>query len=147
NRPTPTDWPSIAAVAGQVTPRRGLLPPAVVLPERLIHRTGRVLPGQFAGVMGPARDPWFIEASPFRATTYGAYPEYAFTMQPEAPHVRDDAPFRAPSLTLPPGVSRPQLDTRLALLAAVEPQPAAAPVPAVRHFDRLRGLALSLLPD
>jgi hypothetical protein len=147
NRPTPTDWPSIAAVAGQVTPRRGILPPAVVLPERLIHRTGRVIPGQFAGVMGPARDPWFVEASPFRASVYGAYPEYAFTMQPEAAHVRDDSPFRAPSLSLPPGVSRPQLDDRLGLLGAVERRPAAAPVSAVRHFERNRGLALALLSD
>ena len=44
---------------------RNNLPPAVVLPERLVHNTGRVIPGQFAGVMGRTRDPWFIEASPF----------------------------------------------------------------------------------
>src|SRR5262249_15541415 len=70
DRPTPSDWPSIAAVAGQVTARRGPLPPAIVLPEKLIHMTGRVIPGQFAGQMGPARDPWVIEASPFRARVY-----------------------------------------------------------------------------
>ncbi len=147
NRPTPSEWPSIAAVAGQVTPRRGMLPPAIVLPEKLIHRTGRVIPGQFAGIMGPARDPWFIEASPFRANTYGAYPEYAFTMQPEAPHVRDDAPFRAPSLSLPTGVTQPQMNGRVNLLGAVEGRAVAPPVPAVNHFARHRGLALSLLSD
>ena len=47
-------------------PSRNNLPPAVVLPERLIHRTGRVIPGQFAGMMGAKRDPWFINAAPFR---------------------------------------------------------------------------------
>src|SRR5262249_25667451 len=63
--PRPTDWPSIAAVAGAVTRPRNNLPPAAVLPERLIHYSGRVIPGQFAGAMGRGRDPWFIEASPY----------------------------------------------------------------------------------
>ncbi|MCH6572902.1 MAG: DUF1501 domain-containing protein, partial [Proteobacteria bacterium] len=52
SKPQPTDWPSIAAIAGDATPPRNNLPPAVVLPERLVHRTGRVIPGQFAGMMG-----------------------------------------------------------------------------------------------
>src|SRR5947209_17280885 len=50
--PRPTDHPSLAAVAGAVTAPRNNLPPAVVLPEKLVHNTGRVIPGQFAGVMG-----------------------------------------------------------------------------------------------
>src|SRR5688572_30356989 len=49
----PTDWPSLAAVAGALRPARNNLPPAVVLPERLVHNSGRVIPGQFAGEMGP----------------------------------------------------------------------------------------------
>ena len=40
NAAKPTDWPSIAAVAGAVTPARNNLPPAVVLPETLIHKYG-----------------------------------------------------------------------------------------------------------
>ena len=55
NMPKDSDWPSIAAIAGAVTARRNNLPPAVVLPERLIHNTGRVLPGQFGGVMRSMR--------------------------------------------------------------------------------------------
>jgi hypothetical protein len=143
NSPTPADWPSIAAIAGQVTRRRGILPAAAVLPEKIVHMTGRTIPGQFAGQMGAARDPWFIEASPYRPRIYGAYPTYAFTMQPEAPHVRDDSAFRAPSLNLAPGVTQGQLDNRLGLLATVERQ---RPV-AARAFDRNRDLALSLLSD
>ena len=79
NAPKPGDWPSIAAVAGySLKGRRTNLPPAAVLPEEIIHRTGRVLPGQFAGQMGAAHDPWFIKASPYNPNTYGAYPEYGF---------------------------------------------------------------------
>ena len=73
-KPRPADWPSIAAVAGDALLPANNLPPAVVLPERLVHRTGRVIPGQFAGIMGSHRDPWFIAASPFNGKTYGAYP-------------------------------------------------------------------------
>lgn len=119
NRPKPTDWPSIASVAGALTGQRGNLPPAVVLPERLVHNTGRVLPGQFGGQMGPRRDPWFVEASPFDNTHYGAYPQYGFDHQdrdrPEPKKV-----FRAPSLDLPDGLDRGRLRDRLRLLGHVD---------------------------
>jgi hypothetical protein len=118
NRPTPADWPSIAALVGRMCPRRGGLPSAVVLPEKLIHMTGRTIPGQFAGQMGPRYDPLFIEASPFRSRIYGAYPEYAFTMQPEG-RVEDRSAFRAPNFTRPPGVSPAQMSDRLGLLQRV----------------------------
>ena len=81
NGPRPGDWPSIAAVAGALTAPRHNLPPAVVLPETLVHNTGRIIPGQFAGLMGPRRDPWFIEASPFDPIGYGAYPAFEFDHQ------------------------------------------------------------------
>ena len=82
-KPQPGDWPSIASVAGAaLPPRTNNLPPAVVLPERLIHRTGRVIQGQFGGIMGSRRDPWFTDASPFNATSYGAYPDYEFSSAP-----------------------------------------------------------------
>jgi Protein of unknown function (DUF1501) len=143
NSPTPADWPSIAAIAGQVTRRRGILPAAAVLPEKIVHNTGRTIPGQFAGQMGSARDPWFIEASPYRPRIYGAYPDYAFTMAPEAALVRDDSVFRAPSLNLPNGVTPGQLNDRRGLLDAVE---SLRPV-ANRSFDRNRELAHALLSD
>src|SRR4051812_9321267 len=40
NMPKPTDWPSIAAVAGDQTRPRNNLPPAAVLPDRLVHYSG-----------------------------------------------------------------------------------------------------------
>src|SRR4051812_47395710 len=102
NTPKPSDWPALAAVAGALTAPRNNLPPAVVLPEKLIHYSGRVLPGQFAGALGAGRDPWFIEASPYDPTAYGAYPEYGFDHQERAtpPQVKR---FQAPNLTLPEG--------------------------------------------
>jgi len=45
--------------------QRNNLPPAAILPEKLIHTTGRVIPGAFAGLMGRQREPWLIEVSPF----------------------------------------------------------------------------------
>src|SRR5437588_560584 len=75
NAPRPTDWPSIAAVAGAITRPRNNLPPAAILPEKLVHFSGRVIPGPFAGLMGHQRNPWLIEASPYDPTAYGAYPQ------------------------------------------------------------------------
>ena len=49
NKPKDSDWPSIAAIANAVLPSHNNLPPAIILPEKLVHRTGRVIPGQGAG--------------------------------------------------------------------------------------------------
>ncbi len=95
--PRATDWPSLAAVAGVLTRPRNNLPPAVVLPERLVHNTGRVIPGQFAGIMGARRDPWFIEAAPFDPAAYGAFPEYEFDHQERKRTIREKR-FEAPML-------------------------------------------------
>jgi hypothetical protein len=103
NRPRAGDYPAIAAVATQALPRRNNLPPAVVLPETLVHRTGRVIPGQFAGEMGARWDPWVLAASPFNAASYGAYPEYGFHHEHGADNPKDLV-FQAPSLSLPDGL-------------------------------------------
>lgn len=147
NKPMPEDWPSIAAVAGDYCPPRNNLPPAVVLPERLIHRTGRVIPGQFAGVMGSRRDPWFIEASPFNGTTYGAFPEYEFH-HARGPENKKGLQFQAPNLSLPQGLSKSRLDRRFNLLGHVEKQRRDLDRTAtVENFDRYRQGAVSLLTD
>ena len=104
-KPKPTDWPSIASIAGAVMPRRNNLPPAVALPEKLVHVSGRVIPGQFAGMLGPANDPWLVEASRFRSSRYihGAFPEYTFERRTGAYELKDYV-FEAPGLTLPEDV-------------------------------------------
>jgi hypothetical protein len=145
--PRPGDWPSIAAVAGAVTRPRNNLPPAAVLPERLLHNTGRVIPGQFAGLMGPARNPWFIEASPFDPLGYGAYPEYGFDHQ-ERPNRPKEKVFQAPSLALPEGMARGRLDDRLSLLQRIDAQRRGLERAAnVGSFDAFRQGAVAMLVD
>jgi hypothetical protein len=145
--PRPGDWPSIAAVAGAATLPRNNLPPAAVLPERLIHTTGRTIPGQFAGLMGPTHNPWFIEASPFDSLGYGAYPQYGFDHQ-ERPSPPRAKVFQAPSLSLPEGVARGRLDDRLSLLARIDHQRHALDRAAtVESFDAFRQGAVAMLTD
>lgn len=118
SRPKPTDHPSMAAIIGSLIPDTGSLPPAVVLPERLIHRTGRVIPGQFAGIMGASREPHFLAASRFNALSYGAWPEYGFHHQ-KGPKQDGTLKFQTPILTPPDGVSPQRSRGRLDLLESI----------------------------
>lgn len=144
--PMPRDWPSMAAVAGAITAPRNNLPPAVVLPERLIHRTGRVIPGQFGGEMGSERDPWFVEAAPYNVATYGAYPTFEFHHERGAQ--QSELSFQAPNLSLPAGMLPGRMTDRLALLDCVDSQRRRLEVVAeLAEFDRYRQQAISLLAD
>jgi hypothetical protein len=147
NAPRPGDWPSIAAVAGAVARPRNNLPPAIVLPERLVHTTGRTIPGQFAGTMGPRRDPWFIESSAFDPLAYGAFPEFEFDHQERARSPRRKT-FQVPELTLPEGFGSARLAGRLDLLGHLDRQ--RADLDRSGPSDRLdahREAAVSLLTD
>lgn len=147
NKPMPQDWPAIASVAGEMMKSSQGLPPSVVLPERLIHRTGRVIPGQFAGEMGSRRDPWFIDACPFNSETYGAYPEFEFHHArggEKTPTLR----FQAPNLSLPEQLHPSRLDRRLEMLSHLEEQRRSLEAAAsVSSFNQHRQAALSLLVD
>jgi uncharacterized protein (DUF1501 family) len=146
NKPQRSDWPSIAAIASAATVRRNNLPPAAVLPERLVHWSGRVIPGQFGGQMGPHRDPWFIEASPYHNTSYGAFPTYKFDHQERGN--ADDRVFQAPSLTLPQGLDGLRLRNRKELLTTLQDQREELDRTATAaQFDGLRQRAISLLTD
>lgn len=147
-KPMPEDWPSIASIVGDATtPRSNNLPPAVVLPERLVHRSRRVIPGQFAGLMGSRRDPWFIEASPFNAKTYGAYPDYEFHFVSGREHSKNLV-FQAPNLSLPEGLTRSRLGVRRELLDLIESQRRDLErFATTENFDRSRQGAISLLTD
>jgi len=148
NKPRPSDWPSITSVVGDaLPPRNNNLPPAVVLPERLIHRSGRVIPGQFAGIMGNRRDPWFVEASPFNATSYGAYPDYEFHFI-RGRERNEKLKFQAPNLSLPQGLTRTQLADRLRLRSLIDGQQRDLDqIAEVESFDRHRQVAISLLTN
>jgi hypothetical protein len=147
-KPQSTDWPSIASIVGDAVPKRiNNLPPAVVLPERLIHNTGRTLPGQFGGLMGSQRDPWFIEASPYNPKSYGAYPDYEFHFV-RGRERNKDLKFQSPNLSLPEGLSRTRLSDRDSLRSMLDLQRRDLEQAAtIKSFDRHRQSAISLLTD
>jgi len=143
----PTDWPSMAAVAGAVTAPRNNLPPAVILPEALRTAPTKFVPGQLAGMMGARRDPWIISASPYRAKSWGAYPTHAFEHHDEK-WLDDQSPFAAPNLSLPEGLNPGRLDRRFGLLDNVESQRRDLQAGAAgAGLDRYRQAAISLLAD
>jgi hypothetical protein len=147
SKPGPLDWPSIASVAGAAVPPRNNLPPAVVLPDRLVHYSKRVIPGQFAGIMGSRRDPWFVEMSPFNSLGYGAYPEFEFDHQ-ERPNMPRRTTFEAPNLSLPEGVNFGRLDRRLDLVSLIDQQRLELDrAGSTESFDRNRQTVLSMLTD
>jgi hypothetical protein len=146
NGPQPTDWPSIAAVAGALTRPRNNLPPAAILPDRLVHTTGRPIPGPYAGQMGSQRDPWLIEASSFDAAAYGAYPEYEFDHQERPQPAGKKKVFQAPSLSLPPDLGSARLGGRLDLVRHIDRQRRDLEAATQsRTFDHHRQTAVSLL--
>jgi hypothetical protein len=144
--PKPGDWPSIAAVARALCAPRNNLPPAVVLPEKLIHTTGRMIPGQFAGALGAHRDPWFLEASAFDPTAYGAYPDYEFDHQERSRKPRRRR-FQVPEITLPEGLGAGRLAKRVELLTLIDDQRRALEAGTSGQFDVYRQGAVSLLTD
>ncbi|MDA1212181.1 MAG: DUF1501 domain-containing protein [Planctomycetota bacterium] len=147
NKPTPHDYPTLGSLVNGIVPSRNNLPPAAVLPEKLIHVSGRTIPGQFAGEMGSKYDPWFIEASNYRDTTYvhGAFPEYGFQRW-EGAVTPENYKFEAPRLELAQGLLHDQFQSRIDLLASLEEQRRELDRAAtVREFDRHRQNAVSML--
>ena len=148
SKPQSTDWPSIASVVGDaLTARNNNLPPAVVLPERLIHRSGRIIPGQFGGEMGFHRDPWFVEASPFNPKSYGAYPDYEFHFV-RGRERNESLRFQAPNLSLPQSLDTQRVLARSQLRRLLDRQRRGLEAMAdVENFDRYRQASISLLTE
>lgn len=145
-KPKKSDHPSIAALATALLPkRRDNLPPAIVLPDKLIHRTGRTLAGQFGGMLGSQHDPWFLEMSPYHPKHYGAFPQYLF--HHERGLEKDEGlKFQAPHLSLPQGLSLDRVMDRVSLRNAFESQVQNLTVLAGdESFDHTRQAAISLL--
>jgi hypothetical protein len=148
NRPRAGDFPALASIAHYAVPQRNNLPPAVVLPHVLVHRTGRTIPGQFAVEMGPRWDPWVIRAHrDCGDAVYGACPR-CFKHE-RTPHKHPAGlTFQAPHLALPEGLDAHRLTDRRRLLSLLEAQrrdlELLAPVEALgRHREQ----AVALLAD
>ena len=148
-QPRSSDWPSIASIVGDAVPvRNHNLPPAIVLPERLVHWSGGVIPGAYGGLMGRYRDPFFIEATSYGDPFWrGAYPEYTFYQLPKKEPTSDTpTEFQAPNLKLAAGMNSRRFDGRLELLNTIDEQRKALEESAeVAQYDRQRQSAISLL--
>jgi hypothetical protein len=145
-KPKKSDHPSMAALATALLPRRkDNLPPAIVLPDKIVHRTGRTLAGQFGGMLGAQHDPWFLEMAPYHPNHYGAYPEYLF--HHERGKEKDETlSFRAPHLSLPQGLSLDRVLDRVSLRNSLETQSEnLATLAGDEAFDTYREAAVSLL--
>ncbi|MDA0814265.1 MAG: DUF1501 domain-containing protein [Verrucomicrobia bacterium] len=147
NKPTPSDWPSIAALANKTLVPRTNLPASMVLPEKIVHNTGRTIPGQFSGMLGDHHEPFFVESSRYNPASYGAYPDYLFHhAQGKVDGTR--MRFRAPDLSLPQSVSLDRLRDRLALSRHISAQQDhLEEAAASRDMDRYEKMAVSLLAD
>ncbi len=149
--PRSSDWPSIASVVGDaLPPRNNNLPPAIVLPERLIHWSGGVIPGAYGGLMGRRRDPFFIEASPYGDPMWrGAYPEYTYPNQSKKPPQHpDERVYQAPNLKVEEGLGGSRFTNRLKLLASIDEQRKQLERSAdVQSYDAQRQRVISMLAD
>lgn len=151
SKPQPVDLPSIAAIAGYSTPRRGIMPSSAILPEKIYHSNTGVYPGQFAGLLGSQHEPWLIECTdkPHAYHDYsGAFPRYLFNLHDGVASDKDDWKFEVPHLSLQEGVVHSRFQNRLALLESIDEQR--------RHlyqststgtYDRARQNAVSLIGD
>ncbi len=148
SKPKKSDHPSMAALATALLPKRkDNLPPAIVLPEKLVHREGRTLAGQFAGTLGAQHDPWFLEMSPYHPKHYGAYPKYLFHHErgfETDPSLR----FQAPHLSLPQGLTMDRVMDRVSLRNALEQQTNdLTALAGDETFDSTRQAAIGLLSN
>ncbi len=96
-----TDFPHIGSVLSKLAPVESKLPTFVSLPEVIATTAGAVTPGQGGGILGRRYDPFSITEHP------------------------DKPDFKVPNLTLPNGLSRDRMRTRVDLL---------------KQFDRSRRL-------
>ena len=95
--------------------------------------------------MGNRSDPWFLEASPYEAKSYGAYPSYEFDHQ-EREGTGGNREFKAPNLTLPEYLQGGRLMDRSTLRKQLDSQ-----VKGMENnsagFDRFHHSAIALLAD
>lgn len=145
------DDPSIVAIAGAVTPKRGLLPNVAVLPEKLYHSNSGIYSGQFAGLLGKHREPWMIECTdkPHAYHSYsGAFPQYLFDLHKGELSDKLNWRFEVPNLTLPEGVFSQRFDQRRKLLDVIDEQRRGLEAQAaVGNYDRMTQSAISLMTD
>jgi len=73
----PNDWPTLGALVRRLRGDRGGLPAAVRLPMHIYNTDRSVWPGQDAGFLGRASDPWLFRCEP--ASPGFIIPEFTLT--------------------------------------------------------------------
>jgi hypothetical protein len=101
NPGAPNNWPSFPAVVRRLRDGAASLPSAVRLPHQIFNTDSSVWPGQDAGFLGRALDPWM------------------FRCEPASPN------FRIPEFTLPSDLALARLEERQSLLSAMNQHRAA----------------------
>jgi hypothetical protein len=91
----PNDWPCLGAVVKRLARGERSLPPAITLPEQMANDGNLTWPGQDAGFLGRAADPWLLQGDPAAAD------------------------FQIEGLRLPPDVPSPRVQGRRTLLEEV----------------------------
>lgn len=89
----PNDYPALGAVVRKLSGTRSALPAAVTLPEAAANDGNLLWPGQDAGFLGRAHDPWLLPCDP------------------------SEPKFRIPGLSLPEEVPPLRFDDRRTLLS------------------------------
>ncbi len=84
NPGAPNNAPSLGATLGRITRSHDGLPASVTLPHRIFNTDGSVWPGQDAGFLGRAADPWLLNA---RLTSSG-YAIQEFDLPPDIDPLR-----------------------------------------------------------
>ncbi len=120
--PSRNDWPHMGSVLSKLRPSTGPLPPFVTLPWTVMHPAapGGTAPGQNAGWLGQAHDPFLVTGDPNAAN------------------------FRVSGLDLIDGLSAARIDARHALLNQLNACPAMAPTSA-SSFGNMQDRAFDML--
>ena len=120
--PSPNDWPHLGAIVSRLRPTPGAIPTSVTMPWVVAHPAapGGRAPGQNAGWLGKAFDPFRVEGDP---------------------NLPD---FTVPGLGLPDGISPSRFADRRAFLSDLGPAPE-IPGRASGAWDNLHGRALDAL--
>lgn len=64
NPGAPNDWPNFGSIVRKLLPASGSMPGSVRLPHHIWNTDGSVWPGQDAGFLGKANDPWLFRCQP-----------------------------------------------------------------------------------
>ena len=122
--PSRSDLPSLGTLVGWLSQRggyRGSLPPYVITPAPHCDSTQYITPGQFGGVMGPAQDPYVLNADP------------------------NAADFKVSDMSLVEGMTADRLIERRALLQRFESVTRLAEIPAAREIGLYQAKAIAMV--